>query len=98
MKETDMAAELDYRDGKAQMVYAKAHGAVWHNEGFPIEGDEMFAFDEIMDEFFSYPLSKHPYYLPQDPTAPASERVYVQGHGAFYVRRDDTGKVLGSVG
>lgn len=91
-----MAAELEYRNGKANMFFRGE--TPWHREGVRIEGLEVYDFDGLMDRHFNYPLEKLPYYLPQDPTVPANEQVYVKGKGAHYVWRPDTKKVLGPVG
>jgi phage/plasmid-like protein (TIGR03299 family) len=93
-----MAAELEYRDGVANLVYSRTGGTPWHKEGVAIDGEAMFDFDGVMERHFAYPLEKMPYFLPVDPTAPDDQKVYVQGRGAFYVFRPDTKKVLGPVG
>ncbi|HYH66337.1 MAG TPA: DUF932 domain-containing protein [Urbifossiella sp.] len=92
-----MAAELEFRDGVANVFYAK-NETPWHREGVPIEGEEQFDFSGLMARHFEYPLEKLPYYTPVDPTVTDSDKVYVQGKGAFYVWRPDTKKVLGPVG
>jgi phage/plasmid-like protein (TIGR03299 family) len=93
-----MAAELDYRDGVANLVYSRTGGTPWHKEGVEIDGEAQYDFDGLMARHFEYPLEKLPYYLPSNPAAPDDQRVYVQGTGAFYVWRPDTKKVLGPVG
>jgi phage/plasmid-like protein (TIGR03299 family) len=90
-----MAAELEYRDGAANIFYAKG-GTPRHREGVPIEGEAQYDFDGLMERHFSYPLEKRPYFLPVDPSS--DDKVYVQDRGAFYVWRPDTKKVLGPVG
>lgn len=92
-----MSADLEYRNGVANIFYAK-NETPWHREGVPIEGEEQFDFPGLMARHFEYPLEKLPYYAPVDPTVSADERVYVQGKGAYYVFRPDTKKVLGPVG
>lgn len=92
-----MAAELEYRDGAANMFFAKVGGTPWHKEGVAIEGEQQFDFDGLMGHF-NYPLEKRPYFVPEDPTAPDGKKVYVKGTGAYYVWRPDTKKVLGPVG
>jgi phage/plasmid-like protein (TIGR03299 family) len=93
-----MPAELEYVDGKANMFFSKQGGTPWHREGVAIEGEEQYDFDGLMARHFNYPLEKRPYFLPQDPTAPDDQKVYVEGKGANYVWRSDTKKVLGPVG
>jgi phage/plasmid-like protein (TIGR03299 family) len=93
-----MAAELEYRNGVANIFYSKAGGTPWHREGVPIDGEAQHDFDGLMTKHFNYPLEKCPYYVPQDPTVADDQRVYVQGKGAYYVWRPDTKTVLGPVG
>src|SRR5262245_9671565 len=62
--ETDMAAELEFRNGEANIFYSKAGGTPWHKEGVAITGDEQFDFDGLMTRHFAYPLQKLPYYVP----------------------------------
>jgi phage/plasmid-like protein (TIGR03299 family) len=93
-----MAAELEYRNGAANMFFAKSGGTPWHREGVAISGEEQHDFDGLMARHFNYPLEKRPYFIPSDPTAAQNERVYVEGKGAHYVWRPDTKKVLGPVG
>ena len=94
-----MAAELEFRgDGQANMFFSKQGGTPWHREGVSITGDEVYDFDGLISKHFDYPLEKLPYFLPQDPTVEPDKAVYVQGQGPFYIRRADTGKVLGPVG
>src|SRR6476660_1722447 len=93
-----MAAELEYRDGKANIFFAKSGGTPWHREGVAISGDEVYDFDGLMSRHFEYPLKKLPYFTPEDPTAEPDKMVYVKDNAAFYVWRPDTKRVLGQVG
>lgn len=93
-----MAAELEMRNGVANIFYSREGGTPWHREGVEISGLEQYDFDGLMERHFEYPLEKLPYFTPVDPTVAADERVYVQGKGAYYVWRPDTKKVLGPVG
>lgn len=91
-----MAAELEYRNGAANMVFAGE--TPWHREGVKIAGDEVYDFDKLMTEHFDYPLEKLPYFIPKDPSSPPEAAVYVKDNAAYYVWRPDTKKVLGPVG
>ena len=91
-----MAAELEMRNGVANMVFAGK--SPWHREGVKIQGDEQYDFAGLMALHFEYPLEKLPYFVPQDPTVEPDKLVYVEGKGAYYVWRPDTKKVLGPVG
>ena len=93
-----MAAELELRDGLANVFYSKSGGTPWHKEGVAIEGDEQFDFAGLMARHFDYPLEKKPYFLPEDPAVEPDKLVYIEGKGAHYVWRPDTKKVLGPVG
>jgi phage/plasmid-like protein (TIGR03299 family) len=92
-----MAAELEYRNGAANLFFSKAGGTPWHKEGVPIEGEAQYDFDGLIERHFNYPLEKRPYFLPKDPEVPDDQKVYVRGNAA-YVWRPDTKKVLGPVG
>ena len=92
----NMAAELEFRDGVANVFFAGK--TPWHKEGVKIEGEQQYDFAALMAKHFDYPLEKKPYFLPEDPAAEPDKLVYVQGKGAHYVWRPDTKKVLGPVG
>ena len=93
-----MAAELEFRNGTANLFYSGLGGTPWHREGIELLPEQHFDFDGVMSRHFSYPLEKLPYYTPKDPTAPDDQKVYVEDQGAYYVWRPDTKQVLGPVG
>lgn len=91
-----MAAELTYKDGNAQIAYFGE--TPWHNEGVKLTEEQRKNYDEIFQVVdFDYPLEKLPYYRPSFTPGEATP-AWQPSDDTFYIRRGDTGAVLGSVG
>jgi phage/plasmid-like protein (TIGR03299 family) len=86
-----MAAELTYTNGKANLF--SVGETPWHSEG-TILADAPTYVEALKLGGFDYPMKKMPYLFP-NPNVPTG---YQEAGDAFYVLREDTQKILGSVG